>query len=1472
VALIARFSLVLVALASLLAACQFGANTPASGSNESQLAAVTPAAIDSADLTAGVTLTLSGRFTTRSVVEVCGVELTDLTLSEAGRVLGTPGAAGPSGLFARADALLSSTTLGFQECSISVKEEGVTVATLPAALVLDAGVPSRPSGLAVSYVNGDAVLVFEASNGRGATVEGYAIRIGEVSQDGAVTYGDWTDLGSSNPLAGLDMDKIWAVQLRARAEGDLTGGDSSPLFWVPGAPPAAPSDAPAVGSASVIVDGAPDASVLLGRDEQSAAAELGVFFDQEDLDANVLLNFVGRDAFGRALSIPQLKITLRSTDEGRADFQGSGFIPSTPYTIWMFLGETREPRQVSAGWVSAAGEIIGTFAVPAGTAIGEHLLMVQGDAPPAATLISQQAEASARVRALLPMVILPEPTAVSVVALEPDQGDLFLNVGDVRSLSATVIELGGASKALSWSSANAAVASVSNAGRLSARAVGTTTVTVRSVVEPNLQASFSVRVAAASFEQGIDASGFAALGIDLGEGAEELAGFLSALIASLPKDAQSALESVQTVAAQARQIWEAADGNANTEPTLNLRAYLNLGFPSIDRGSRVDLINSVVAVLSRNDQQKPLFAEMKRVAASVARIDAVVAGESVVPALTPEDFENIRVTSVTLQNVAAVAAALSTHGTELRSRTAIQGVVAEVGGAPGGDDQEAGAGDGDAGSGDGDAGSGDGDAGDDPGDGSSDGDAPDAGKDPLPAPDDATPTLLSPSTQLLTAASRFSFAPSADGRDLLSWGALPVAPIAGRVGPGSPAAPVSGSDAGFRSLSAGRTFVVGVLEDGVAYAWGDGFNAELGIGANGRQATPFPLDMVHVEEETFARIAVGDVHTLALTPTGRLFSWGQGAEDRRGATGNRNRPELVDTAELRFREVAAGQAHSLAISMAGDLYAWGRNTQGQLGLGSTTQVATPTRVQVAGNPKFVAIAAGVNLSVALSDAGEVYVAGDYGDALGVSSEVFTKVADPEGGPVVFRRIASHPHPDAAAPDAGTDGSSYVLAISEHGRLYAWGVVNRGADTGAFRRRILGADENSLVPLWIRGPEVDGAVFTQIAAGAGHALALDEGCSVYAWGSNHGPLFEGGGTNDGFTFPPQTRIEADANRDCSAADIEASDDVLIPFPTISVSGGFDAVDVSFSDAGVAITGVEYSLKTTAASTWGDWVSRSDLSVPFAIGKLTPGTSYDVRLRFVVNGAVGPASAPASAAPVVCYNRGATSGPIISISSDPVCIANLTGDLVIPAAVTSAMAGSSIRTEAPVLGYANSIGVFYNRSLTSVTMEDGGSLFPFSGVHTSARGVFEGNPALTTVSLPASQTVIPNRAFMGTGLTAFDFSTVTEVKRDAFRNTKLTSVDLSQMTVVGWNAFLENDQPLTVVLGANLQFRDVGDNNNEGSAAINSNINGTWFPSCGTGDLNSPKVLSRVYIRTDGTGGAGTYTCDPSIGWVKQSPPN
>jgi alpha-tubulin suppressor-like RCC1 family protein/tRNA A-37 threonylcarbamoyl transferase component Bud32 len=219
--------------------------------------------------------------------------------------------------------------------------------------------------------------------------------------------------------------------------------------------------------------------------------------------------------------------------------------------------------------------------------------------------------------------------------------------------------------------------------------------------------------------------------------------------------------------------------------------------------------------------------------------------------------------------------------------------------------------------------------------------------------------------------------------------------------------------------------------------------------------------------------------SFAVTNEGLVYSWGDGAKGQLGQ-GNRLpsfKPKLVEAlVTKRIIAIAAGFDHTLALSEDGDVYSWGSNSYGQLGLGHEKSTSSPKYISTFKEKQIVRISAGGSCSAALTKEGDVYTWGWGFDG----------------------RLGHFDNKDLSLPKRVTGlsqvvdisaGFGHMLAVTESGELYTWGNNTKGQLGHGDKK-----DRNR--PKLV----ITKYKFYRVHAGFGHSLALSDKNTVYSWGS------------------------------------------------------------------------------------------------------------------------------------------------------------------------------------------------------------------------------------------------------------------------------------------------------------------------------------------------------------------------------------
>lgn len=306
------------------------------------------------------------------------------------------------------------------------------------------------------------------------------------------------------------------------------------------------------------------------------------------------------------------------------------------------------------------------------------------------------------------------------------------------------------------------------------------------------------------------------------------------------------------------------------------------------------------------------------------------------------------------------------------------------------------------------------------------------------------------------------------------------------------------------SFAASTNHSASIKPDGSLWTWGINFEGQLGNGTTAATAEPTRV-LADDPNTTWAQVATGTSHTLALTTDGRLYAWGRNAEGQLGdnTTAQRTAPTAVklpaEAGQLQWKQIATGTSHSLALTTDGRLYTWGYNHNGQLGTGYARNRTAPVEIPLppaAANTTWAQVTAGNNHTLALTADGRLFAWGGnaYGQ-LGFGSTAPSLLPVAVG---ISKKTAKLRWAHVAA------GRFHSVAVTTDGRLYAWGSNRFGqlADADDFQHSTPTAV--SLPARWAR------VVWKQAAAGDAHSLALSADGRLIAWGNNcAGQLGDGG---------------------------------------------------------------------------------------------------------------------------------------------------------------------------------------------------------------------------------------------------------------------------------------------------------------------------------------------------------------------------
>jgi hypothetical protein len=160
------------------------------------------------------------------------------------------------------------------------------------------------------------------------------------------------------------------------------------------------------------------------------------------------------------------------------------------------------------------------------------------------------------------------------------------------------------------------------------------------------------------------------------------------------------------------------------------------------------------------------------------------------------------------------------------------------------------------------------------------------------------------------------------------------------------------------------------------YAWGLNSSGQIGNERGGEnECQLIPIKVNGFNEEKIFMISCGDWYSMALTESGRVFSWGSNRSGQLGHSNNKefiSKPTIVSLYDkISIKKISCGQSHSLLLSRDKHIYWFGWN--------GIDKHMTPKKL--INTNKFIDIASHYNkhISIALSVNDIYYIWGNCGE-------------------------------------------------------------------------------------------------------------------------------------------------------------------------------------------------------------------------------------------------------------------------------------------------------------------------------------------------------------------------------------------------------------------------------------------------------------------------------------------------------------
>jgi alpha-tubulin suppressor-like RCC1 family protein len=188
-------------------------------------------------------------------------------------------------------------------------------------------------------------------------------------------------------------------------------------------------------------------------------------------------------------------------------------------------------------------------------------------------------------------------------------------------------------------------------------------------------------------------------------------------------------------------------------------------------------------------------------------------------------------------------------------------------------------------------------------------------------------------------------------------------------------------------ICCGSSHTLALTSNNGVYAWGWNYFGQIGIKSNRDVFKPIRVNEFNGEK--VKAISCGLWHSMALTESGRVFSWGNNAWGQLGIENSEeehisefsNSPKLIKLDEnIVIEKISCGSEHSLLLSRESDIYGSGRNEFRQLGTNTEKEIQLKP-IKLIHSQKFIEISSHCThfFSAALSKNNLYYVWGNCGE-------------------------------------------------------------------------------------------------------------------------------------------------------------------------------------------------------------------------------------------------------------------------------------------------------------------------------------------------------------------------------------------------------------------------------------------------------------------------------------------------------------
>ncbi|KAL0722399.1 hypothetical protein Bca4012_036998 [Brassica carinata] len=299
-----------------------------------------------------------------------------------------------------------------------------------------------------------------------------------------------------------------------------------------------------------------------------------------------------------------------------------------------------------------------------------------------------------------------------------------------------------------------------------------------------------------------------------------------------------------------------------------------------------------------------------------------------------------------------------------------------------------------------------------------------------------------------------------------------------------------------QSISCGTNYAVLVTKKGQVYSWGEESGGRLGHGVCSYVPQPKLID--EFDGSSVELADCGEFHTCAVTSSGDLYTWGDGAHNAGllglGSEASHWRPVRMEGI-INVKTISCGPWHTAFVTSQGKLFTYGDGTFGALGHGDRVSTSVPREAEALSGCRTIKVACGVWHSAAVvsedetsSSTGKLFTWGDGEDGkLGHGDKECRLIPScvAELDATSFQQVAC--------------GQSITVALSASGQVYAMGVLDPSHDN------VVKAPTSCIEG----GGLGKSSCVQEVACGFHHIAVLNSKAEVYTWGrGSNGQLGHG----------------------------------------------------------------------------------------------------------------------------------------------------------------------------------------------------------------------------------------------------------------------------------------------------------------------------------------------------------------------------